>query len=272
VNPRTLPPPVPVTALRVYEPLQAFPPEQRGRWDGELSRRDATERAADAERREAWRRILRQPWHPADVPAGTQGQPPGPGQLREPGSERVPGAGLVDGAATQSDPLARYARVLRLDGALLLCPASIGDGDADPDGPRRILVRAWDLPLPWLMVVGMSGRPADGGPSTGRYLSAMAGARAQAARARRTMQATMAGTELAAEVEVVARWLEGFHPRSWVELDVRPVAALIGGDDGLDDVRFGLDCLARGDSRGAELAYQRLRQRSRVLTDISRLS
>ncbi|HET9655609.1 MAG TPA: hypothetical protein VFP72_09665, partial [Kineosporiaceae bacterium] len=175
--------------------------------------------------------------------------------------------GTGDGPGLCADPLAGYARVLRLEGCLLLCPASLGD----EEGQRRTLVRAWDLPLPWLAVVALSGRRAEG-PGGGLYLSPMGRARAQAARALRTLRVSMSGTELAVEVELLARWLEGFHPRSWVELDVRPVAALVGGDDGLEDVRLGLECLAEGDSTGAAKAYQRLRQRSRLLTDISRLS
>jgi hypothetical protein len=82
----------------------------------------------------------------------------------------------------------------------------------------------------------------------------------------------MRGTEVTAEVEVLARWLEGFHPRSWLELDLRDVVLLLDGDDGLDDVRLGLECLASGDGAVAGRAYQRLRRRSRALTDISRLS
>jgi hypothetical protein len=106
----------------------------------------------------------------------------------------------------------------------------------------------------------------------GRYLAPMVGARTQAASASRITRTAPAIEAVAMELEVLARWLESFHPRSWLELDVRPVAALVGGEDGIDDIRLGMECLTSGDTGGAAMAYQRLRRRSQALTDISRLS
>jgi len=252
VSPRSLPPAVPVTVLRVYEPADVFAAQEWARWSAELGRPDAAERAEQAERREAWRRLVR----------GARGRSP----AAQPGPDGAHPVVAEDG----EDPLAGHVRILRVEGAALLCPASLGDGD---DGPRRALVRAWDLPVPWLIVVGLSAvAAADGVSSPGRYLAPMARARAQAARALRTTRTGPGGADVGVELEVLARWLEGFHPRSWLELDARPVAALVGGDDGLEDVRLGMECLASGDVIGATVVYQRLRQRSRALTDISRLS
>jgi hypothetical protein len=86
------------------------------------------------------------------------------------------------------------------------------------------------------------------------------------------LAATLPGTELAMEVEVLARWLESSRPRSWPELDARTVVSLLAADGRLNGARLGMECLASGDSIGAAAAYQRLRRRSRVLTEISRLS
>ena len=246
----SLPPAVPVTSLRVFEPVQVYPAAQRARWRAQLVRGDSGARAAEAERRESWRRVLR----------GARDRSP----VTRPGAEGGPRAeGDGDGA------LAGHARVLWADGALLLCPASLGGGG----GPRRTLVRAWSLPVPWLIVVGLSAvEDAEPAPAPGRYLTSMARARSQAARALRTSRLAPVAEEVALELEVLARWLEGFHPRSWLELDARPVAALVGGDDGIDDVRLGMECLTSGDADGAAAAYQRLRRRSRALTGISRLS
>lgn len=269
----------------MYEPAHVFPAEQRARWGVGQGPDPAwadvverAERAAQAERKESWRRLVR----------GRRGRYPAARAAAD-----LPRGGVAEDE--EDDPLADHARALWVDGVLLLCPASLGGGA----GPRRALVRGWDLPLPWLLVVGLGGVPAEpdgpvdgatdgagneraeevadgrcaGGPSVkGWYLAPMWRTRTQAARVLRILRITRAGTEVVAEVEVLARWLEGFHPRSWLELDTRPVVSLLAGDDGLDDARLGMECLASGDTMGADAAYQRLRQRSRVLTDISRLS
>src|SRR5690349_21544493 len=107
VSPRHLPPSVPVTALRVFEPLDAFPPAQRRALSAFLADPAAPVRAEQAERRAAWLRVLGRP------------DPAGP-------------------------PL---ARVLRVEGAVLLCPIaaepapdaaagwSASGGPAGPTGP-----------------------------------------------------------------------------------------------------------------------------------------
>jgi hypothetical protein len=74
------------------------------------------------------------------------------------------------------------------------------------------------------------------------------------------------------EIEVLGRWLEEFHPRGWLEIDGTKVARLVGGEDGVDDVSWGLECLESGDSTGAAAAYQRIRRRSRMLVSLSRAS
>lgn len=256
-----------MTCLRVYEPVEVFPAAQRARWAPNLRRDDANTLAEEAERRETWRRLVRTrlaPAAPATPAAPTPADDGADGEVEGGVVEGGVDAGMDNGA--DGGDLAAHARVLRIDGALLICPASIGD-DA---GPRRALVRAWDVPVPWLVLVSAADRTPD--DCAGRYLVPMSGARARAARALRTLRAGLPGSAITAEVEVLARWLEGFHARSWLELDGRLVAALVGGDDGMDDVRMGLECLADADTAGVAAVYQRLRRRSRWLTDISRLS
>jgi hypothetical protein len=97
----------------------------------------------------------------------------------------------------------------------------------------------------------------------------MSRARARAARALRALRAGLGDVDVTAEVEELGRWLEGFHPRSWVELDARPVAALVGGEDGAEDVRLGLESLTVGDAAGVAAAYQRVSKRSHRLEQLS---
>ncbi|HEX2808095.1 MAG TPA: hypothetical protein VHN80_18175 [Kineosporiaceae bacterium] len=258
---RDLPPRVPVTALRVFEPLEAFAGQQQ-RLLASFVADPAAGRGADAaERRATWLWLLGHGRHRPEVPA----------------------------------------RVLRVDGKVLLSPLAVDapDGQAitavpglattsigtagRPDGgsdarsgtgavpPRcHVLVRAWELPVAWLAVVRQEDLTASGG--AGRYVLPMSRARSRAARTLRTLRSGLGDVDVTLDVEGLARWLEHFHPRAWVELDARPVAALVGGQDGADDVQLGLECLTVGDASGVAAAYQRLRRRSRTLHDLSHSS
>jgi hypothetical protein len=272
-----------VTSLRTFEPLEAFPPIQRRALAAYLADPRAGREADEVEQLAAWRRLL---------------------------------------GRTEAEP-ALHARVLRVDGAVLLCPlpaepstgAFLADGlrpsgpgasgdwggeaagesvgdlgrgrsvgeagalgavEAPPAGgasndsvpPRRhSLVRAWDLPVSWLAIVRKEDLTSSGG--LGRYVLPMSRARARAARSLRTLRTHLGDLDVTADAEGLARWLEVFHPRSWVEVDARPVAALVGGDDGAEDVRLGLESLTAGDTVAVAAAYQRLRRRSRRLDEAS---
>jgi hypothetical protein len=259
---------VPVTALRTFEPLEAFPREQRRALLAFLRDPQAGGEADLVEQRLAWRRLLGR---------------------TEPRS-------------------VTYARVLRVDGTVLLCPMP-AEPPADPftdpiDAPppsgvseaswsgqaeeraevgvsapprgaptpavpprRHSLVRAWDLPVAWLAIVRGEDLTRSGG--AGRYVLPMSRARARAARSLRTLRAHLGDLDVTADAEGLARWLEFFHPRSWVEVDARPVAALVDGDDGAEDIRLGLESLTAGDTVAVAAAYQRLRRRSRRLDEAS---
>lgn len=259
VTARLLPPVVPSTTLRVYEPLEAFPVAERPALEALALREGADRRADELERAASWRALLT--GRGATVP-----QPDGPD-----GAPAPPVAG-----APQSRPGWAATRVLRAGGVVLVCPVAAdgADGrDGDTPGasrPPRRLVRAWALPEAWLTLVRPEDAERGGGGS--RYVVAMSTARSRAARALRTLRLGVGETEVTAEVEIMARWLEAFHPRSWVEVDARAVVPLTGGDDGAEDVRLGLECLASGDATGAAAAYHRLTTRQRLLDDLSRSS
>lgn len=259
VTARLLPPVVPATTLRVYEPLEAFPVADRPALEALALREGADRRADELERTGSWRAVL----------AGRGAVVP-----QVDGADRAERAGPVPPPAGR--PGWAATRVLRAGGVLLVCPVAAdgADGrDGDTPGaarPPRRLVRAWSLPEAWLTLV----RPEDAerGGGGGRYVVAMSTARSRAARALRTLRLGVGETEVTAEVEIMARWLEAFHPRSWVEVDTRAVVSLTGGEDGAEDVRLGLECLASGDATGAAAAYHRLTTRQRLLDDLSRSS
>jgi hypothetical protein len=255
VTARLLPPVVPASTLRVYEPLEAFPVADRPALEALALREGADRRADEAERAASWQALLA--GHGAVVP-----QPDGAAATAPAPAPAAPGArpGWV------------ATRVLRAGGVVLVCPFRPDDESAGPGAvrPPRRLVRAWALPEAWLTLVRSEDAERGGGRS--RYVVAMSTARSRAARALRTLRLGVGETELTAEVEIMARWLEAFHPRSWVEVDARAVAPLVGGEDGAEDVRLGLECLASGDATGAAASYHRLTTRQRLLDDLSRSS
>jgi hypothetical protein len=63
------------------------------------------------------------------------------------------------------------------------------------------------------------------------------------------------------DLEDVGRWLEDFHPRSWLELDYGGLARILGreglaGDRSVEEVGEALDALAGGDEMLATTAYR----------------
>ncbi|NLT56475.1 MAG: hypothetical protein GXX79_18320 [Actinomycetales bacterium] len=261
MTPHASPPGPPVTQLRVYEPLTAFPSSARRYWTRYAENVPSRSRIVDLERRECWRRVVLGP---------------------------EAGALDVDG---------RNARVLVRDDEVFLCPLQLRErwaaamrvanevlppivtavafgrtedaADAPESSvPLRTLVAAWSLPLEWLVLVTAEDR------ENGVYLVSMARARARAARAVGTLREWLGDGGLAREVEGVTGWLNRFDARSWLELDDGPVSRLAGDGDGdaVEDVRFGLESLAAGDATSVAAAYRRLRRRAERLVILSRSS
>ncbi|HEY6797352.1 MAG TPA: hypothetical protein VI248_21970 [Kineosporiaceae bacterium] len=272
---RDLPPSVPVTTLRVFEPLDAFPPPQRRALAALAGDPAAALRAEEVERRAAWRRVLGRP--DADLPVTARvlrvegsvllcpvaGEPPSAS-----GSGVVPAVPPAGPRPGPGDPTAASSP----GGAAVAAPGGVRPGTTHAGVPfvpprRHTLVRAWELPMAWLAIVRVEDLTASGG--RGRYVLPMARARARAARVLRTLRTHLGELDVTADAEGLARWLEGFHPRSWVEVDARPVAVLVDGEDGADDVRLGLESLTAGEAEAVAAAYQRLRRRSRRLEDLS---
>jgi len=270
VTRRDLPPRVPVTALRVFEPLEAFPADRRAALASFAADPAAGREADQAEQRAAWLELL-------GLRARAGARPEVMARVL-----RVEGSVLLSPIALDlpdeaADPVPDAAQDAVRDAGPEAAREARGGGAAgagaggDPVPPRRhTLVRAWEVPVAWLTVVHPEDLTGSGGP--GRYVLPMARARSRAARALRTLRAGLGDVDVTLDVEGLARWLEHFHPRAWVEVDARPVAALVGGDDGAEDVRLGLECLAAGDPAGVAAAYQRLSRRSRQLLEASHSS
>jgi hypothetical protein len=257
----------------VYEPLEAFSAGERAHWAVYALRPDAGADADRLERAAAWQRLL-SPAHAVLDPAVLDGAGVVGGfgdvleeagwfdvSLPDPKEPAMHRPGLPGLPGLPSDRQRAHARVLRLSGGeRLLCPVP---------SPDRSLVRPWRLPVEWLLLV----RPEDAvaGDATGHYVAAMSRCRTRAARVLRTLRRGLGELPVTAGVASTARWLEAFHPRSAVEVDLRSVTALVG-EDGRDDVQLGLEAVVEGDAATMAAAYRRIRRRDEILRDISRAS
>ena len=276
---RGVPPPLPMpyaAYLRVYEPLAAFPDEERARWSAYARSAEGavpTSRTArlTAEHRSALAGLMSVP--PRPVPADEDGD----AFLLE-----------VDGELHVCPVQTRLRSWVALgqfrDGLpdpllhAFVPPASLERAEADHarwgesavGSPLRILTATWSVPLPWFVPFTPGDRVA--APQTGAagaaaddptvvHRTRMSAARRRVARALRTLTLHLGEIDVVDEVTELGRWLEEFHARSWVELDYAGLARLLGpdvlaADTSVADVAAAVASLAAGDEEGAVLTYR----------------
>jgi hypothetical protein len=234
--------------LRVYEPVTAFPEDEREAWvDYARSSGNRDGRVA-AEQHRALAGVLSVP--PRPVPDEEE---------REAFVLEIDSVVHVCPAQTRLRSWLALGRFRDgLPDSLLhafVPPLALERAEADharwggeqAGAPLRILTATWSVPLPWFVPFVPADRLVD---LTGRYPAVvhrtrMSAARrrvARALRALRTADLTGAGDSAAeaaadavAEVTELGRWLEEFHARSWLELDYAGLARLLGRDGVLED-------------------------------------
>jgi hypothetical protein len=273
--------------LRVYEPLAAFGPDERAEWEKFLARQYVPQPPS------------------AGVDAGT---PVGGLDLAEE-HRRVRAQVVALPPIVVPSHEERVAYVLTVDHAPLLCPwqlrlrswlalkqlrreldppllaaclppavlaridaerESWGAGDADEN--PHILTTTWQLPTGWFMIFSDEERMVrdDVSERSLVYRTPMAQARRRLALALRTLRRAAVDGPLIVGVETLGRWLEEFHPRSYVELDYGGLAQLrtpveLATDRSVADVQAGLAALNAGDEAGAVTAHRRLLDRWRSI-------
>lgn len=263
------------TYLRVYEPLAAFPEPERDHWTRYARRTD----------RPTYQDELRRSL--ADlVPI-----PPVPVPVHESGDAFVLD---MDGVLCVCPWRTRLRGWLALKDLHELLPRPVLEAVLpevvrrqaaqdyerwlvrNPDARPWIRTSTWHVPLHWFVLVSDAERYFDKGsgdvPPALRYRTPMVEARRRVARALRTLRETVDEGPLTEGLLDVGRWLEEFHPRSWVELDYGGlVHALPPGDLEDDhsaaDVAAGVEALRRGDGVAAGEAYARLVERWRPIRD-----
>jgi hypothetical protein len=261
--------------LRVYEPLAAFPEADRALWVRYAS--SPTGAAARADRLVAEHR---------SALAGVISVPPRPVPTDEAGDAFVLEVdGLLHVCPVQSRLRSWVALGQFRDGLpdtllhAFVPPASLERADADharwgtadAGSLLRILTATWTVPVPWFVPFAPADRVAAEDPEPSVvHRTRMSAARRRVARALRTLRLRLGDLDLQLDVvdelEDLARWLEEFHARSWVELDYAGLARLLGPDavaedTSVADVAASVAALGAGDEEGAVLTYRSVVER-----------
>jgi hypothetical protein len=286
--------------LRIYEPLTAFSASERTEWEAFLAARDgapsgeaaaaneggggeansgtvAASTASDlaAEHRRTLSRLVALP--PIPVPAT---------------EERLAYVMTIDGAPLVCPWQERLRSWIALGQARRELPPSLLDAclppavikraesehevwrQLDTDTQPHILTATYQPPMAWFMLFSGAERILHlgvGADRVAKYRTPISHARRRAALSLRTLRRARINAPMAAAVERLARWLEEFHAKSYVELDYAGLVALwddqgLMADRSVADVASGLEALERGDADGALEAYRALSERWRPIT------
>jgi hypothetical protein len=278
------------STLRVYEPLDAFPEEQRPAIQAAGARSASRAAVENAELLASLGRITRSGGDP--FPTGrtdlvrVTAAPAAPGGTDEDAdadpvllycpSQLVLRAGLAANALMEGihGPLAE-----------LLIPEEQRDKHQERidqvkarDGSIRVHTRAstWGIPFSWFSLF-MEADHKDVVEAAGRILTVRVWAPITEALER--ARYAVANLALAApdldmldDLAQLTEWLETFHVESMVELDYGAVADKVYPDDSPMDIRLGIECLAEGDMTGAAAAYRRLASRWIPIRQLARAS
>jgi hypothetical protein len=262
-----------VAYLRVFEPLVAFPDEQRASFEqlrGEQP--PALPDRAGAEQTERTAAISAAIRSSLDLPDG-------PVLI-----EQIDGLAYVCPLQTRLRALVavgefRDGMAGRIADAFLP-PALADEAESvldqirrkDPELKMHVLSCTYLVPLPWFVAFDPSDRVliTGSGPRALRYSTAMSGARRRVARALSVLRRQLPEAPTVAGLEQLGRWLEEFHPHSRVELDYGGLVDLLDDvalreDTSVGDLAAALAALADGRSDDATTSYEQVLARWRPL-------
>ncbi|MEV7634089.1 hypothetical protein AB0N64_16950 [Microbacterium sp. NPDC089318] len=279
------------STLRVYEPLSAFPKEQRAaiRAAGER----AVSRAAveNAELLASLGRITRSGGDP--FPTGRTDlvrvttAPAGNGGTDDAGADAAPALLYCPSQLVLRAGLAANALMEGIHGPLaeLLIPEEQRDRHQERidqvkarDGSVRVHTRAstWGIPFSWFSLFMESDHKdvveASGRIVTVRVWATITDALERARYAVANLALAAPDLDMLDDLAQLTEWLEQFHVESMVELDYGAVADKVYPDDSPMDIRLGIECLAEGDMTGAAAAYRRLASRWIPIRQLARAS
>lgn len=284
------------STLRVYEPLDAFPEDQRAAIKSAGERAVSRAAVENAELQASLGRITRPGGDPfptgrTDLVRVTRA----PGVPVEDAAKEGAEEETADGVTLLYCPsqlvlragLAANALIEGIHGPLaeLLIPEEQRDRHQERidmvnarDGITRVHTRAstWGIPFSWFSLF-LESDPQDVVEAGGRILTVRVWTPISDALDR--VRYAVANLALAApdldmldDLTQLTEWLELFHADSMVELDYGAVADKVYPDDSPMDVRLGIECLAEGDMTGAAAAYRRLASRWIPIRQLARAS
>jgi hypothetical protein len=284
------------STLRVYEPLEAFPEEQRPAIKSAGERAVSRAAVENAELLASLGRITRPGGDPfptgrTDLVRVTRapGVPVEDAGKESSEEETADGVGLLycPSQLVLRAGLAANALIEGIHGPLaeLLIPEEQRDRHQERidlvnarDGITRVHTRAstWGIPFSWFSLF-LESDPQDVVEAGGRILTVRVWTPISDALDR--VRYAVANLALAApdldmldDLTQLTEWLELFHADSMVELDYGAVADKVYPDDSPMDVRLGIECLAEGDMTGAAAAYRRLASRWIPIRQLARAS
>ena len=261
-----------VASLRIYEPLSAFEPADRLRWQ-EI---DANEDSRKVEQQLALRRLV--------FPEPPTGRPDGAHVLD------IDGQRFVSPWSTATRcwaALDNFKDSLPASVVPLFFPPGLEEVitagvDLMEDRVPHILTETWVIPPRWFSIFlpeeKITGTDDDG--IFCRYLTKISDAKARTQVSHQTVLRSFGEGVVESEIQHLLDWLELFHPQSRVELDYGGLAGYLDSllrnsgevglvaDTSVEDVLMSLAGLAAGDGALAGQGYERLVTRWRSVQAI----
>jgi hypothetical protein len=258
-----------VASLRVFEPLEAFDPVDRLRWQN----LDANHNSREEEQRLALERIIF-PQPPSARPDGVHILDLDGARYISPWSTATRCWAALESFKGQfPPPLSHFFISPALEEVI-----TSGMDFIDERVPHT-LSETWIIPPRWFSIFTPNEREI-GSDQHGPFSKArttIAQAKARTKRAHETVEGAFGVGPVEEEIENLLEWLEIFHPESLVELDYGGLAGYLSaaltadGEEGLvadtsiEDVLLSLDGLAQGDGQIAGGGYERLVRRWRAV-------
>jgi hypothetical protein len=279
------------STLRVYEPLSAFPEEQRAAIQAAGERAVSRAAVENAELLASLGRITRSGGDP--FPTGRTDlvrvttAPAGNGGTDDAGADAAPALLYCPSQLVLRAGLAANALMEGIHGPLaeLLIPEEQRDRHQERidqvkarDGSVRVHTRAstWGIPFSWFSLFMESDHKdvveASGRIVTVRVWATITDALERARYAVANLALAAPDLDMLDDLAQLTEWLEQFHVESMVELDYGAVADKVYPDDSPMDIRLGIECLAEGDMTGAAAAYRRLASRWIPIRQLARAS
>ena len=256
-----------VASLRIYEPITAFSPAERLRWEA-IPITSAT--GFDEQERAMRRVIVTEP--PALKPDGAhilewEGQ-----RYVCPWSTAARcWAALEDFKETLPAPVVKFFIPQNIEDAIKV------NSETLEDKVPHIISETWMIPPRWFGLFEPEERlrgQSEDGPFTVLRTS-IANAKKRCMFTHQTVVASFGNGPIEQEIADTLEWMSLFHPESIVELDYGGLAGYLerslieNGEDGLEadtsveDIQLSLSGLAEGDGTRAGVGYERLISRWR---------